>query len=56
VTTPDPGGMSMHDESQSFGLRCVTSVDCWAVGDQVDGGGAFHDMILHWNGTKWSVK
>jgi hypothetical protein len=56
VATPDPGGMTMHGVSQLFGLRCVTSTDCWAVGNQVDGGGPFHDMILHWNGTKWSVK
>lgn len=56
MTTPDPGGMSMHDLSQLFGIRCVTSADCWAVGSQVDGGGAFHDLILAWNGMKWSVR
>ncbi|HET7012507.1 MAG TPA: hypothetical protein VFI65_01260 [Streptosporangiaceae bacterium] len=56
VTTPDPGGMTMHGVSQFFAIRCVTSADCWAVGNQVNGGGAFHDMILHWNGTKWIVK
>ena len=46
----------MHDLSQLFGVRCVTAADCWAVGNQVDGGGAFHDMILHWNGMTWSVR
>jgi hypothetical protein len=56
VPTPDPGGMTMHGVSQLFGLRCVTSTDCWAVGSQVNGGGADHDMILHWNGKKWAVK
>jgi hypothetical protein len=55
VSTPDPGGMAMDDVSQLFGIRCATSADCWAVGDQVDGGGAFHDLILHWNGAKWSA-
>jgi hypothetical protein len=56
VSTPNPGGVTMHSESQFFALRCVTSADCWAVGNQVNGGGAFHDMIVHWNGTKWSVR
>lgn len=55
ATTPNPGGVGMHDISQFMAIRCVTSDDCWAVGNQVDGGGAFHDMILHWTGTKWVV-
>jgi hypothetical protein len=56
LTTPDPGGTAMHDLSQLLSVRCVTSADCWAVGNQVDGGGAFYDMILHWNGATWSVR
>jgi hypothetical protein len=56
VTTPNPGGIGMHDVSQFDDIRCVTAADCWAVGNLVSGGGAFRDMILHWNGAKWSVR
>ncbi len=39
-----------------WGVTCVTSSDCWAVGAQ-ETGGQQNPVILaeHWNGSAWSV-
>jgi hypothetical protein len=44
---PDPGGVSFL-----YGVRCLDSADCLAVGFS-------HvptlNLALHWNGTKWTT-
>ncbi len=53
MATPDePGaaGAILHSVS------CVSSTNCWAVGQLQDNtNSAFGALIVHWNGTSWSL-
>ena len=58
VRTPDPGGKGSGNISELEDSACVTSADCWAVGDF---GSATQgptekriNQVLHWNGKKWT--
>jgi len=42
---PEPGSVQLQS------VYCNTAADCWAVGN-IQGGS---DVILHWNGTTWSL-
>jgi hypothetical protein len=49
---PSPGGYAL------FGVTCVTSSDCWAVGGArrvTAGSSAFGTLTENWNGTSWSI-
>jgi hypothetical protein len=62
VTTPTPGGVLSADFNVLDDVTCVSSRNCWAVGDY---GEAISTMtgrsevelnqVLHWNGTSWSL-
>ncbi len=54
VKTPDPGGTATGDINELFGVRCVSSGNCWAVGILESETNGIRDQILHWNGKKWS--
>jgi hypothetical protein len=54
VATPNPGGTGNGDFSELFGGRCTAPGNCWAVGNYSQAGGAGIDLVLHWNGAKWS--
>jgi hypothetical protein len=39
-----------------FGVACVASSDCWAVGFAfIGGGGTRGPLAEHWNGSAWSI-
>jgi hypothetical protein len=49
---PSPGGYAL------FGVTCVTSSDCWAVGGArsvTAGTSPFGTLTENWNGTSWSI-
>jgi hypothetical protein len=50
---PQPGGGKRGDYSSLDSVRCLTALDCWAVGCYRRDG-AYLDEALHWNGTTWS--
>jgi hypothetical protein len=58
VRTPNPGGKGNGSISELEDSTCVTSADCWAVGDFGSGTGGPTEkrinQVLHWNGKKWS--
>ncbi len=58
VSTPDPGGNGSNEISELDDSTCVTSADCWAVGDFGTAAQGPTEKrtneILHWNGRKWS--
>jgi len=54
VAAPSPGGTGDGDFSVLLGGRCTAPADCWAVGYYSQAGGAQIDLMLHWNGAKWS--
>ena len=55
VSTPNPAGRGGKRSNTLEAVRCVTSANCWAVGDMVNSSGIERNEILHWNGAKWSV-
>ncbi|HET7015116.1 MAG TPA: hypothetical protein VFI65_14460 [Streptosporangiaceae bacterium] len=58
VKVPDPGGTAQPgDVSSLAAVRCASPKDCWAAGTASTGGGpgAQFNMMLRWNGTKWSM-
>jgi hypothetical protein len=55
VTTPSPGGTGTGGRSDLADVRCVMPVSCWAVGEYSTGSpGHGLNLVLHWNGRKWS--
>jgi hypothetical protein len=55
VSTPNPAGTADPDQHALLSARCPSARDCWAVGYQLSTPGIYHNEVLHWNGTKWSV-
>jgi len=53
-SAPNPGGTGQDSLTTLFAVRCLTSRDCWAVGEYGKQPGAVFSLALHWNGTKWS--
>jgi hypothetical protein len=58
VRTLDPGGQGSGNISELEDSTCITSADCWAVGDFGSGTEGPTEkrinQVLHWNGKKWS--
>jgi hypothetical protein len=55
VATPSPGGTGTGGRSDLADVRCVMPVSCWAVGEYSTGSpGHGLNLVLHWNGRKWS--
>jgi hypothetical protein len=56
VRTPNPGGNKPGLSSQLFDVTCVTSSNCWAVGEfgNPSSSGKLFNEVLHWNGKHWS--
>ena len=50
VATPD----ASSSQNYLLAVECVTSSDCWAVGDSSTGG-VSRTLAEHWNGSAWSV-
>ncbi len=55
VTAPHPAGAKKGDTQSLSSVRCVTSTNCWAVGLGQQESNPAHDVIVHWNGRRWSV-
>jgi hypothetical protein len=56
VTAPDPDGTGTGAGNQLEAATCVSSADCWAVGNFGSitvGVGVGRNEALHWNGRKW---
>jgi hypothetical protein len=52
---PDVGGTGPNANGSLYSIRCPSAADCWAVGEARVDGGNDADLILHWNGKKWTV-
>jgi hypothetical protein len=52
VPSPNPGAYY----GSLYGVTAIASDDLWAVGAYSnDGGSTYPSMMLHWNGTQWTV-
>jgi hypothetical protein len=56
VKVPNPAGNGMDDANSLSAIRCAASNDCWAAGTFgfVGPNIRLRNLMLHWNGTKWS--
>jgi hypothetical protein len=56
VPSPSPGNGDGEGTSELFGVSALSSTDAWAVGDYINQTtGIIDTLILHWNGSTWSV-
>jgi hypothetical protein len=57
VPSPNVGPHSQFQSNRLLGLTAVSPADIWAFGSffAADGSGHQMTLLLHWNGTKWSV-
>ena len=53
ATVPSPNVVSA-DNSVLRGVACVSSSDCWAVGNDRAGSDS-HTLVEHWNGSSWAI-
>jgi hypothetical protein len=56
VGTPEPGGTAAGDANVLSAVRCLTAVNCWAVGAAHVNGKSDRNQALHWDGTRWSAR
>ena len=58
VRTPNPAGTATRRLNSLFGVRCLSSANCNAVGDYANGtaedSAVMRNEALHWNGKRWS--
>jgi hypothetical protein len=57
TTVPAYGGTKMHNVTEIYDSTCTAANSCWAVGDFGLGDSPpikLFNLVLHWNGTKWS--
>jgi len=55
VSTPDGTNGGTATANQLYGVTCVASNDCWAVGEMLNGSGYYDMLIEHWDGTSWTI-
>jgi hypothetical protein len=55
TSTPEPAGKANGDVNMLEGIRCVSSANCWAVGNTARSGSSENHQVLHWNGKHWSA-
>jgi hypothetical protein len=51
VSSPDPGSSGNH----LYGVLALAPDNVWAVGQRNDAGSPDHELIVHWDGQRWSV-
>jgi hypothetical protein len=58
VPSPNVGPNSIYQSNRLFGLAANSATDIWAFGSYFAADGSGHQMtlLLHWNGTAWSIQ
>jgi hypothetical protein len=54
VSVPNPAGTSGTAVNILNAVRCVSTSDCWAVGDASKNAKTYFAVALHWNGKRWT--
>jgi hypothetical protein len=54
VAVPQPAGTGNTARNQLTDVTCIAARNCWAAGYFGKSGSGTLDLVLHWNGTKWS--
>ena len=57
VPSPNVGPKSVYQSNRLFGLTASSANDIWAFGSYFEADGSGHQMtlLLHWNGTEWTI-
>ncbi len=57
VPSPNVGPNSMSQSNRLFGITAVSPTDIWAFGSYfaANGDGSQKTLLLHWDGTAWSI-
>ena len=57
VPSPNVGPNSIYQSNRLFGVTANSSNDVWAFGSYFASDGSGHQMtlLLHWNGTDWTI-
>lgn len=57
VPSPNVGPASANQSNRLFGITAVSATDIWAFGSYfaADGSGNQMTLLLHWDGTSWTV-
>lgn len=56
VPAPNPGGHSKNHVNALNAIRCASARDCWAAGSDGSASNAAHrNLMLHWNGVRWTA-
>jgi hypothetical protein len=42
-------------QNELNGVTCISSSDCWAVGDYYTSANAYQTLIEHWDGNGWTI-
>jgi hypothetical protein len=42
-------------QNEINGVACISSSDCWAVGDYYTSANAYQTLIEHWDGDAWTI-
>jgi hypothetical protein len=55
VSTPEPAGQTGRNLDNLASVRCTSTANCWAVGEQEQGNAPAFDETLHWTSKRWFV-
>lgn len=58
VPSPNVGPNSIYQSNRLLGLTANSPTDIWAFGSffLADGSGQQHTLLLHWDGTSWTIQ
>ena len=52
---PSPGGTGPGSVTEPAAVRCASAAECWTVGFYGKSGGPSLNLMLRWNGRRWSA-
>jgi hypothetical protein len=52
---PSPGGTGTDELTEPSAVRCASASECWTVGFYGKTGGVALNLMLRWNGRKWTA-
>jgi hypothetical protein len=54
MAVPQPAGTAKTSQNQLTDVTCIAARNCWAAGFFGKSGSTILNLVLHWNGTKWT--
>jgi hypothetical protein len=54
IAVPQPAGTAKSSQNQLTDVTCIAARSCWAAGFFGKAGSSILNLVLHWNGTKWT--